>query len=152
MSAAEAGLVSNTLYDQDFFGWTAQQSALLRAGNLADADIANIAEEIESIGRGEQNELVNRLTVLFLHLLQWRHQPSHRGTSWRMPIEEQRYQVARHLRKNPSLKPFLDEAVTDAYGAARIRAAGKTGLAMQMFPAQCPFAIRDAMNEEFLPE
>ncbi len=46
------------LYDRDFYAWANRQAALLRAGNLADADIANIAEEIESMGRGEKRELV----------------------------------------------------------------------------------------------
>ncbi len=41
-----------SLYDSDFFAWANQQAALLRAGQLSAADIENIAEEIESMGRG----------------------------------------------------------------------------------------------------
>jgi hypothetical protein len=58
--------MSNTLYDQDFYAWANEQSRLLRAGNLARADIAHIAEEIESIGKAEKRELVSRLQVLQL--------------------------------------------------------------------------------------
>ena len=61
-----------TLYDTDFYAWTAEQAALLRAGRLSEADVENIAEEIESMGRSERRELVSRLTVLFVHLLKWR--------------------------------------------------------------------------------
>ena len=61
--------MSNSLYDLDFYAWANQQASLLRAGRLTEADIEHIAEEIESMGRSEKRELVNRLTVLFLHLL-----------------------------------------------------------------------------------
>lgn len=40
----------NDLYERDFCAWTTEQAALLRVGKLPDADIANIAEEIESLG------------------------------------------------------------------------------------------------------
>ncbi len=52
--------MSNTLYDQDFFARANEQVRLLRAGRLSEADIEHIAEEIESMGRSEKRELVNR--------------------------------------------------------------------------------------------
>jgi len=59
--------VKTSLYDRDFYAWANEQAALLRAGRLTEADIENIAEEIESMGRREKRELVSRLTVLLLH-------------------------------------------------------------------------------------
>ena len=59
------------LYERDVYAWAREQAALLRAGQLSDADILNIAEEIESMGRSEKRELVSRLTVLLLQLLKW---------------------------------------------------------------------------------
>ena len=70
------------LYDQDFLAWSRQQADLLRAGDLARADIEHIAEEIESLGRTEKRELISRLAVLLLHLLKWRYQPEKRGARW----------------------------------------------------------------------
>ena len=67
------------LYDQDFYAWANEQAALLRAGKLSAADIEHIAEEIESMGKTEKRELVNRLAVLMLHLLKWQFQPGLRG-------------------------------------------------------------------------
>jgi hypothetical protein len=46
------------LYDEDFYAWANEQAGLLRAGRLAEADIGHIAEEIESMGKGEKRELV----------------------------------------------------------------------------------------------
>ena len=60
---------NSTLYDQDFYAWANEQAKLLRTGKLSEADIEHIAEEIESMGRTEKRELVSRLAVLLLHLL-----------------------------------------------------------------------------------
>ena len=60
---------NSTLYDTDFYAWANEQAALLRAGRLSEADIENVAEEIESMGKSEKRELISRLTILLLHLL-----------------------------------------------------------------------------------
>jgi Domain of unknown function DUF29 len=68
-------------YEEDFYAWTVEQARLLRAGKLSALDVANIAEEIESLGRSDRRELESRLTVLLLHLLKWRSQPDLRSKS-----------------------------------------------------------------------
>ena len=144
--------MSNTLYERDFYAWASEQAALLRAGKFDHADIENIAEEIESMGRGEKRELVSRLTVLLLHLLKWRHQPVFRGTSWRLSIEEQRYRLEDHLNDNPSLKSQMDTAMRAAYRITRVSAERETGLSGGTFPPICPFSIDQVMDENFWPE
>jgi hypothetical protein len=131
-------------YDDDFYAWANKQTALLRAGKLADADIEHIAEEIESMGRSEKRELVNRLTALMLHLLKWQFQPGLRGNSWRLSIEEQRYRLGDHLADNPSLRAKLDQAMRDAYRLALVEAEQGTGLARSTFPAMCPYAFEQS--------
>ena len=144
--------MSNTLYDQDFFAWANEQARLLRAGKLSEADIGHIAEEIESMGRSEKRELVNRLSVLLMHLLKWRFQPSARGTSWRLTIEEQRDRLADHLLDNPSLKATLDASIASGYKLAILGAARETGLDRAAFPAACPWSFEQLMDQDFWPE
>ena len=144
--------MNTTLYEQDFYAWANQQASLLRAGRLTDADIANIAEEIESMGRSEKRELVNRLAVLLLHLLKWQFQPGLRGNSRRLSVEEQRYRLENHLRDNPSLKAMLDTATDEAYRLALIEAERETGLARRTFPAVCPSGFEQEMRADFWPE
>lgn len=139
-------------YDADFYGWANEQAALLRAGRLNDADIANIAEEIESMGRSEKRELVSRLAVLLQHLLKWQLQPGLRGPSWRLTIDEQRDLLRLHLRDNPSLKPKLLDAYSDAYRLGARSAQRETGLAGPTIPDTSPWPIETALNEEFYPE
>jgi hypothetical protein len=140
------------LYDHDFFAWANEQAQLLRAGKFADADIAHIAEEIESMGKAEKRELVSRLTVLLLHLLKWRYQPSHRGASWEASIRNQRLDLDDHLMDNPSLRSRVDAALASAYRRARNSAAAETGLAQRDFPNACPWSVEQIFDEAFWPE
>ena len=144
--------MSNTLYERDFYAWANEQAALLRAGKLGDADIGNIAEEIESMGRSEKRELESRFTVLLSHLLKWQFQPERRGKSWRVTIEQQRRQLAKHLRENPSLKSAVGETVLSAYEDARIEAEKETDLDREVFPLDCPYTLDQLMDLTFLPD
>ena len=144
--------MSATLYDQDFYAWANQQAALLRAGRLSEADIENIAEEIESMGKSEKRELASRLFVLLMHLLKWRYQQSRRCASWEATIEVQRNDLTVHLQDNPSLKSKLHEAIRQAYNNARITASAKTGLPKNIFPEACPWSFEQIMDEGFWPE
>jgi hypothetical protein len=145
------GAEMSDLYERDFYAWAGEQAALLRSGRLKDADILNIAEEIESMGRSEKRELVSRLTVLLLHLLKWRFQPDRRGASWETSVKVQRIRLAEHLADNPSLRPQLPEAISSAYRVARLEAAGETGLKPATFPASCPWSAAELLDEDYWP-
>ncbi|MDD4960555.1 MAG: DUF29 domain-containing protein [Gallionella sp.] len=142
----------STLYDRDFYAWSQEQAGLLRAGKLTQADIEHIAEEIESMGKTEKRELINRLAVLLAHMLKWRFQPERRTKSWRLTIEEQRRQVVRHMRDNPSLKSSLSEATEEAYGDAVIAAERETDLDRAAFPRVCPWSFEQITDGSFWPE
>jgi hypothetical protein len=144
--------MSANLYDQDFYAWANEQAGLLRAGKLSEADIEHIAEEIESMGKSEKRELVNRLSLLLMHLLKWQFQATARGTSWRLTIEEQRDRLADHLADNPSLKATLDASIASGYKLAILGAARETKLDRTIFPAVCPWSFDQIMAEDFWPE
>ena len=144
--------MDESLHTADFFGWTTQQAALLRAGKIDEIDREHLAEEIEDMGKSLQRELVSRLTILFIHLLKWQFQPGYRGNSWRYTIEEQREQLADHLEDNPSLKQKTPQAVARAYKYARTGAARETGLDRKTFPVDCPWSFDQALDKELWPE
>jgi hypothetical protein len=145
-------MTNQCLYEQDFYAWANEQAALLRAGRLSEADIEHIAEEIESMGKTEKRELVSRLAVLLLHLLKWQHQPTHRGTSWRLSVENARDDISDHLGDNPSLKSLLDDSVVAAYRRARRQAAAETGLGQDNFPQTCPWTFDQIIAADFWPD
>ena len=125
---------------------------MLRSEEYTDLDLNNLIEEIESMGKSEKKELVNRLIVLLLHLLKWQYQPKGRGASWQTSIKGQRNDIERHLRDNPSLKSQLPLAISDAYSRALIDVVGETGLAEQTFPSSCPYSFLQMMNGQFWPD
>jgi len=129
-----------------------EQAALLRAGKVGAADIANIAEEIESMGRGEKRELVNRLTILMAHLPKWQFQPGFRSPSLSSSIREQRIRLRSHLKDNPSLKGKLDDASAEAYELAVIGAARETGVPETEFPKTAPYRLEQASDDAFWPD
>ena len=140
------------LYDRDFFEWIQCNAALLRAGHFDQADIANIAEELESMGRSERNGLESRLEVLIQHLLKWQVQPNRRGASWRNTIDLQRMKIAKLLRESPSLRPVISADLEETYAYSRKRAMGETGLRESNFPYECPFTLAQILDPEFFPE
>ena len=115
-----------------------EQAHLLRNGEFARLDIANIAEELESIGRSDKRQIESRLVVL-THLLKWQVQVGFRSRSWSAPIREQRRRIGQLVGESPSLQPAVDQLLAETFIEARERAADETGLAETAFPADCPF-------------
>lgn len=82
------------IYEQDYYLWLMKNAELIRRGRFSEADAANIAEELECMGRSEKRELTSRLAVLLTHLLKWSFEPEKRTNSWK-------YTIVEHRRKNP---------------------------------------------------
>lgn len=139
-------------YERDFYGWTQEQAALLRAGRLDDLDVSNLIEEIESMGRSERRELQSRLTVLLVHLLQWRFQPARRGRSWQLTLEEQRDKCLDVLQDNPSLSSKLGDILVRSYSQARLVASRETGIDRDDFPPACPWTYEQIIDIAYYPE
>jgi hypothetical protein len=139
-------------YDTDFYGWTQEQAALLRAGRLTDLDIENLIEEVETMGRSEKRELESRLTVLLLHLLKWKYQEVRRGRSWELSIIEQRLKFQETLEENPGLKPRLDEILAKAYKFSTLQASRETNISSNVFPQDCPWTFDQITNETYYPD
>jgi Domain of unknown function DUF29 len=141
--------LSTDLYEIDFYAWTQEQSALLNRGQWQSLDIENLVEEIESLGKQQKQELRNRLGVLIGHLLKWEFQPELRGKSWRSTIVEQRDRITLHLKDNPSLKSYLDEAVIEAHRLALSLVVRETPLDYPDLPSDCPYAIAQILDPQF---
>jgi hypothetical protein len=135
-------------YDRDLYSWAVEQAELLRTGRIAEADARNIAEELDDVGNEQYEKLESALRIILLHLLKWDRQPERRSRSWHLSISIQRRHVLKVLRKNPGLKALADEAVTEAYGIARIEAAAQTLLEDESFPLECPYSWNDIMDRE----
>jgi hypothetical protein len=135
-------------YDRDLYSWALEQAELLRAGRISEVDALNIAEELDDVGNEQYEKLESALRIILLHLLKWDHQPERRSRGWCSSIAVQRKRVLRVLRKNPGLKPVVQEAITEAYETARIEAAAQTLLEEDLFARECPYAWSEIMDRE----
>jgi hypothetical protein len=151
MTTHQPTVITNyNLYDQDFYLWIETISKQLKAGKFAEIDLANLIEEIESMGKSEKRELKSRLIVLLMHLLKWQYQPEKRSESWRSTITEQRICIELLLEDSPSLQPLLIEIFADCYEKARLKASEETGIKLNFFPKESPFTLTETLKNYFL--
>ncbi|MEO0708579.1 MAG: DUF29 domain-containing protein [Cyanobacteria bacterium J06649_5] len=106
---------TDSLYEVDFYAWTQRQSLLLRNRQWPQVDLGNVIDEIESLGKHQRQALRNLLAILIGHLLKWEYKFEKRSRSWFATITVQRLDIGELIADNPSLKPYLSEALEAAY-------------------------------------
>jgi hypothetical protein len=141
----------SNLYDTDFYQWTREQARLLSEGKWHELDVADLAEEIESLGKSERNALSSFLDVIVLHLLKLMYQPERTSRRWRSSIIEHRRRAHRRLRLSPSLRREVADMITDAYTSVRRQTAAETGLPLETFPETCPWTAEQVLDDDFFP-
>ncbi len=140
-----------SLYEQDFYLWLQTTINLLKEGKLAEIDLENLLEELESMGRSEKNALKSNLKVLLMHLLKYKYQSQKRTNSWLYTIREHRQRLRDTFKTSPSLYRFFEEIFNESYQDARELAADETGLSIKIFPPESPFTVEEVLNPDFLP-
>ena len=141
------------LYERDFYTWTQDQAARLRAlsgDNRVDA--AHLAEEIADLGRSELNKTRQHLLQLLIHLLKCGGNPAGE------PRGHWLAEAANHARQaqaafSPGMRQHLDlhrlwrDALADAN---RMRADdGETALPADL---GCPFTLDALLDPAVTPE
>ena len=93
----------------------------------------------------------SRLGILIGHLLKWHYQPQRRSQSWRATLRLQRIEIVDLLNDNPSLKPYLEEAIDRAYLRGLAIAVEETKLSNELFPIHCEYTLAEMLNDDFYP-
>jgi hypothetical protein len=127
------------------------QAAALRAKSWDQLDSDNLAEEIESLGKGDRRAVQSHLKVLLQHLLKCAYQPT-AHVSWRTSIREARRQIGLLLEDSPSLLQQVPGFVARAYLHACQDAADETSLPVETFPEVCPWSPERVLDEDFWSE
>lgn len=136
-----------TLYEQDFHDWALTQSLLLKKKDFSHLDIVNLIEEIEDLGKSTHSKMRSQLKVIFCHMLKIRYQPEKHTRSWDLSIRNGLNIYKRILRKNPSLKHYIDEISKEAYEDAIFWASDETEIDEKVFPKECPWTIEEILEE-----
>jgi hypothetical protein len=151
MIATASHINLKNIYDQDFNQWLEITANLLKQKSFNELDLENLIEEIEAMGKSQKRELENRLIVLIIHLLKWKYQTNKRSQSWLSTILEQRRQLKKLLKDNPSLKLHLEKIKEECYEDAREDASIETRLNLNIFPEVNPFSLEEIFQVDFLP-
>lgn len=152
MDAAETRADAPTIYERDFYLWCFQQAELLRLRRFSQADLPNIIEELESMGRSERNAFESSFRLLIAHLLKWQHQPQLRSSSWEITIVRERANIRRRANESPTLASSMRDVPHAVYRDARREAEVETKLPQTTFPAECPYTLEQLLQDDWLPE
>ena len=145
----------NTLYHQDLYQWIETTIHKIQHQNLDQLDWENLILELEDLGNSQKHELESRLLVLFEHLLKlayWQEEREYNSRGWKGTIIEQRKQIQKLLKRNPSLKSFWLEIFSETYQDARDITIVKTGLDAEVFPREVFCTPEQAIDENWQPD
>ena len=142
------------LYETDFYRWCITQADSLRMAQPEWLDWANVAKEIESLGRFDRRAMQTQLTAILEHLLAL-FATGERDQHWHKAISRTRDDLAELLEESPSLRGQLATALPRAYEHACYGAGIQLGLdkdaRLNRFPAQCPWVIEAILDHDFFP-
>jgi len=141
--------MQTNLYESDFYAWTSEQAKLLQLRKLDQLDFENLIEEITSLGKQQQQELRNRLGLIIGHLLKWQYQPEKRTRSWQVTIQLQRQEIQDLLEDNPSLKSYLDKALSQSFRLGLAQVLSETPISKQVLPDVCPYSLAELLDPNF---
>jgi len=122
-----------SLYRQDVYLWSREQSAALRkaasAGSNLPIDWENVAEEIESVGNSERLALNSHIVRIIEHLMKLAASPAHdprRG--WISTILDAQREIEDVLESSPSLRREVPAIIAKQIPRARKSVATKLKL------------------------
>ena len=141
-------------HDVDFFQWTQEQAAKLRAmaGEACPLDLDNLAEEIEDMGRDEIREISSLLRQTITHLLKIVIDPNAPSVDhWFDEIIA--FQGDAVLAFSPGLRQRLDlEKIWTVACNGATRSLGKHGVSVPPLPTTCPLSLDELLEANFDPD
>ena len=155
-----AKMLERSLYKTDYYAWTKQQAAALRAMAArrmnSALDLENLAEEVESLGRSDLNTVRSQVRRIIEHLLKLEFSPSTLPRAdWRYSIAQARDEVEDHI--TASMYPDVTADLDKLFGRARRDAA--LGLirhgerdAAQALPTTCPYSFDQIVSHNWHPK
>jgi len=154
-----AKVLERSLYQEDYYAWTRQQAAelsRLAARRVSSTlDLANLAEEIESLGQSDLNTVRSQLRRIIEHLLKLEFSPAAEPRAeWRYSIAQARDEVEDHL--TASMRPDVATELAKLFARGRRAAAlglrqHGEGAAARALPATCPYAFDQLLAQDWYP-
>lgn len=153
------GGTAESLYERDYYAWTQQQAAELR--NLAERrvnvplDLANLAEEVEDLGKGERDAVRRQVRRIIEHLLKLEFSRSAGPrAAWRESIIDARNTLDDKV--TATLRLDIEAELPRLFRQARDKAAAGPERfddpnAVEALPEECPYSLGDICRERWYP-
>jgi Domain of unknown function DUF29 len=155
-----AKVIERSLYQTDYYAWTKEQAAALRAMAArrvnSTLDLENLAEEVESLGRSDLNTVRSQVQRIIEHLLKLEYSPaSEPRADWRYSVAQARDDVEDHI--TASMRPDVAADLVKLFGRAKRDAA--SGLkrhgekdAADALPTTCPYSFEQIVSQDWYPQ
>ena len=140
------------LYDKDYVLWLEETAKQIRYKDIDNLDWQHLLEEIDDLGKSHKNAVESYLRQLLKHLLlyqYWTEQRDYCGSGWLDKIDNFRNELEILLRSK-TLYNYAASIFELTYQKARRSALNKTKL--DIFPAQCPYSLEQALDVEYVPD
>jgi len=154
-----AKVLERSLYQTDYYAWTKDQAAKLRALAAARVgstlDLENLAEEVESLGRSDFATVRSHLRRIIEHLLKLEHSPAaDPRLGWRESVIEARDVFADVITATLRKEIEADLAKTYQQGRRKadtaLRKQGERDAAMAL-PTTCPYSFDQIVSHDWYP-
>jgi hypothetical protein len=151
----------DTLYDRDFYAWTAEQAERVRRLPAdCGVDVANVVEELESLGRWHRQEVEDNLESALAYALCWafddypnaalRNDVSEPGWTWSYEYELETGKGLSFARSFYEPSMCEDIAIGEVWHRAILRAnciRAKQRKAVFQDDLPCPFKLVDLLPQ-----
>ncbi len=141
-----------SVYRDDFVRWCFEQAEILQRREFTDADLPNLIEELESMGREQRHALRSRYRLVMMHLLKLQFQPGRRTRPWMSTITRERVNIADREGDSKTLRDQAPAIVAEAYRGAVLRASAESGLPPKTFPVDCPYTLDQLRDPDWMPD
>ena len=141
-------------YDEDFVLWAEGQARIIRekTEGLVGLDAANLAEEVEDMGKRDRRAAESHVENILFHLLKVDHTRDEEPVPhWEAEIRAFRGELARLLRDSPSLQGYLQGRWAVLYAGARARAAAELKAfqgTSPVLPETCPYPWEAVLGQD----
>jgi hypothetical protein len=142
------GRAAMSSYETDFYAWTKQQAAAIRAGDWDKIERERLAEEIEDLYNSGSLELWDHLRELMVWLVAWCYSDEMRQAHpwWYVRIIDIRIKIDNIVHLNPRVRPRLEKDLAQAYAHGREVGAEELGVVIDAIAETCPWTTWDVLK------
>jgi hypothetical protein len=152
--ATKVEAAGGRLFEDDFYAWTREQAALLRAGRFAALDLDHLVEAILEAGDVQREAALRIARAVIEHLLKLAHSPAQAARNgWRATVREHRARL--ELGLTPTLRQAVQDELPRVYAIAHRNAEGALRdhgepAAADALPSRCPYTL-DQLTADWWP-